>query len=131
MHRPVLLVPRLLTAAVEQRLRREFDVVPARDDAPAGVDLRQFAGEVDAICPTVIDRVDGDLLRQARPRLRLVANFGVGYDNVDVAAARELGIVVTNTPDVLTEATADLAMTLLLMAARRAGEGERLVRSGN
>ncbi|HLT90070.1 MAG TPA: D-glycerate dehydrogenase [Woeseiaceae bacterium] len=131
MPRPVLLVPRRLTADVEERLQREFDVVPPRDEVAAGVDMRQLAGEVDAICPTVIDRVDGDLLRRAGPRLRLVANFGVGYDNVDVAAARELGIVVTNTPDVLTEATADLAMTLLLMAARRAGEGERLVRSGN
>jgi glyoxylate reductase len=62
--------------------------------------------------------------------LRIVANFGVGYDNVDVSKARDLGIVVTNTPDVLTESTADLAMTLLLMAARRAGEGERLCRGG-
>ncbi len=130
MHRPILLVPRRLTADVEERLEREFDVVPRRDAAPAGIDMRQFAGQIDAICPTVIDRVDGGLLRRASPRLRLVANFGVGYDNVDVVTARELGIAVTNTPDVLTEATADLAMTLLLMAARRAGEGERLVRSG-
>ena len=68
MPRPVLLVPRRLTADVEERLQREFDVVPPRDEVAAGVDMRQLAGEVDAICPTVIDRVDGDLLRRAGPR---------------------------------------------------------------
>jgi glyoxylate reductase len=84
----------------------------------------------DALCATVADRIEERVFLRAGSRLRIVANFGVGYNNVDVSKARDLGIVVTNTPDVLTESTADLAMTLLLMVARRAGEGERLCRSG-
>jgi glyoxylate reductase len=74
--------------------------------------------------------VDGELLDAAGPGLRVVANFAVGYDNVDVAACRARGVVVTNTPDVLTNATAELALALMLAAARRLGEGERLVRAG-
>jgi glyoxylate reductase len=78
--------------------------------------------------PTVA--VDGPLLEAAGPDLRVVANFAVGYDNVDLAACRERGVVVTNTPDVLTNATAELAVALMLAAARRLGEGERIVRAG-
>ena len=74
--------------------------------------------------------VDGELLDAAGPGLRVVANFAVGYDNVDLTACRERGVVVTNTPDVLTNATAELAVGLMLAAARRLGEGERLVRAG-
>jgi lactate dehydrogenase-like 2-hydroxyacid dehydrogenase len=126
---PVVIQTRSLTADVEARLRREFQVLRCSQggDVHDG-DLAALVQQADAICPTVADRISEVLLRQAGPRLRMIANFGVGYDNIDQATARELGIVVTNTPDVLTEATADLAMTLLLMVARRAGEGERLVR---
>ena len=74
--------------------------------------------------------VDAELLDAAGPSLRVVANFAVGYDNVDVAACRERGVVVTNTPDVLTNATAELAVALMLAAARRLGEAERIVRAG-
>ena len=74
--------------------------------------------------------VDGELLDAAGPRLRVVANFAVGYDNVDLAACRERGVIVTNTPDVLTNATAELALALMLAAARRLGEAERIVRAG-
>jgi glyoxylate reductase len=122
--KPAILVTRRLTDDVEKRLHDEYDVL-AHDAAG----WRRRIAEADALCSTVADRVDAELLEQGR-RLRIVANFGVGYDNIDLAKARELGIVVTNTPDVLTESTADLAMMLMLMASRRAGEGERLCRSG-
>ena len=84
----------------------------------------------DALACTVTDRIDAPLLALAVPRLKLIANFGVGTDNIDLAAARAAGIAVTNTPDVLTEDTADIAMALILMASRRLGEGERMLRRG-
>jgi len=114
---------------VEARLAREFRVLRCREgDKEWDGEIETLVGNADAICPTVADRISDHLMRRAGKRLRIIANFGVGYDNIDHAAARELGVVVTNTPDVLTESTADLAITLLLMVARRAGEGERLVR---
>jgi glyoxylate reductase len=91
----------------------------------AGVDL----GSADALVCLLLDRIDGAVLARA-PRLRVVANCAVGYDNVDVPAATAAGVCVTNTPDVLTDATAELAFALMMAAARRLGEGERLVRSG-
>jgi lactate dehydrogenase-like 2-hydroxyacid dehydrogenase len=84
----------------------------------------------DAICPCVTDKVSADLYPLSGIRTRMLANYGVGYNHIDIEAARSRGITVTNTPGVLTDATADLAMTLLLMLARRAGEGERQLRSG-
>jgi lactate dehydrogenase-like 2-hydroxyacid dehydrogenase len=85
--------------------------------------------EFDVICPSVCDRIDAAVLAGG-DRVRLLANFGVGIDHIDVAAAKERSVAVTNTPGVLTDATADIAMTLLLMSARRAGEGERELRAG-
>lgn len=99
------------------------DAPPGRAELVAGV-----AGAAALLC-LLTDRVDAEVL-DAAPRLRVVANLAVGFDNIDVAAATERGVVVTNTPDVLTEATADLTWALLLAAARRLGEGERLVRAG-
>lgn len=129
--KPTILLTRRLTADVEERLQSKFDVLLVGDQAANRTDdIEAHIGSVDAICPTVADRIDRKLLQGAGSRLRIITNFGVGYNNVDVAAARDLGIAVTNTPDVLTESTADLAMTLMMMAARRAGEGERLCRSG-
>jgi glyoxylate reductase len=84
----------------------------------------------DAVVTLLHDRVDDAFLDAAGPQLRVVANVAVGYDNVDVAAATERGVLVTNTPGVLTDATADLTIALILMVTRRLGEGERLVRSG-
>ncbi|HDP33504.1 MAG TPA: D-glycerate dehydrogenase [Candidatus Hydrogenedentes bacterium] len=84
----------------------------------------------DAIMSMLSDRMDGEAMDAAGPQLKVVANFAVGYDNIDVAEARRRGIHATNTPGVLTEATADLAWTLIMCAARRAGEGERLLRAG-
>lgn len=109
-------------------LARVHDVVRAED----GVRSDTFAGaadRIDAIVALLTDRVDEALLARC-PRLRVVANVAVGVDNVDVAACRARGVVVTNTPDVLTEATADLAFGLVLAAARRIAEGDRLVRAG-
>jgi lactate dehydrogenase-like 2-hydroxyacid dehydrogenase len=84
----------------------------------------------DALCPTVTDSIDAEILGVPGARVRLIANFGAGYEHIDLAAARAAGLIVTNTPDVLTEATAELTMLLMLMVSRRAGEGERELRAG-
>src|SRR5699024_127976 len=86
--------------------------------------------EYDAIIPTLGDCFTAAAFGAAPPRCKLLANFGAGYNQIDTAAAAAAGVMVTNTPGVVTEATADIAMTLILMTARRAGEGERLVRAG-
>jgi lactate dehydrogenase-like 2-hydroxyacid dehydrogenase len=124
-----ILVTREWPAAVEQALQSRFDVTLHR--APlTPPEWRQALQEYDAICPCVADRVTADLFTDIKLKTRLLANYGVGYNHIDLAAAKAHGVVVTNTPDVLTDATADLAMTLLLMLARRAGEGERQLRRG-
>ncbi len=125
-----ILVTRQWPAAVEQALQSRFDVTLQRAPLTPS-DWRQALQEYDAICPCVADRVTADLFTGAKPRTRLLANYGVGYNHIDLAAVKAQRIVVTNTPDVLTDATADLAMTLLLMLARRAGEGERQLRRGD
>lgn len=100
------------------------------EDRPMSIEeLTALASRVDGLITQLVDRVDAPLL-SAAPRLRVVANYAVGFDNIDVKAARARGVVVTNTPDVLTDATADLAWGLLLAAARRVVEGDRLVRDG-
>jgi lactate dehydrogenase-like 2-hydroxyacid dehydrogenase len=125
-----VVVTRRLPAAVETQLAARFDAVLNADDAPmTAAELAEAVRTADALLPTVTDRITADVLGAAGRRARVVANFGVGYNNIDVAAARAHGVVVTNTPDVLTDDTADLTMTLLLMVARRAGEGERELRA--
>lgn len=129
--RPRVVVTRRLPELVEQELERLFDVRLSEDDRPLSADeLAEAVRSADALLPTVTDRITGEVLGAEPRRVRIVANFGVGYNNIDVAAAKQLGVAVTNTPDVLTDDTADLAMTLLLSVARRAGEGERHVRAG-
>ena len=129
--RRVIAVTRRLPAAVEAALATRFDVRRAPDDVPLTPAVYQrFLGEADALVCTVTDRITAEVLAANPLRTRIIANFGVGTDNIDLAAARAHEIVVTNTPDVLTEDTADLAMALILMTMRRAGEGERLVRAG-
>ena len=111
-------------------MQARFETVLNEPDEPlSAAELARAMGEFDVICPSVCDRIDADVVA-AGDRVRLIANFGVGIDHIDVAAARARGIAVTNTPGVLTDATADIAMTLLLMSARRAGEGERELRAG-
>ncbi|MER9435258.1 D-glycerate dehydrogenase [Mesorhizobium sp. M0618] len=116
---------------VEQRLAGQFNVTLNEADRPyEQQQLREALLQADAVLPTVTDRFGADLFAGG-VRARMLGNFGVGFNHIDIAAARAAGLVVTNTPAVLTDATADLAMTLLLMCARRAGEGERELRSGN
>jgi lactate dehydrogenase-like 2-hydroxyacid dehydrogenase len=130
--RPVVVVTRRLPQAVERRALELFDARLNASDTPLTADqLREAMRTADGLLPTVSDAITSTVLDATPRRVKIVANFGVGYNNIDVAAARDLGIIVTNTPDVLTEDTADLAMALLLMAARRLGEGERHVRGGH
>lgn len=131
MARPVVVVTRRLPAAVEEALAREFEVRLNPEDRPLGAsELQEALRCADALLPTVTDRLTAEVLGVEPLRARMIANFGVGFNHIDVEAAKRRGIAVSNTPDVLTDATADLAMTLLLMVARRAGEGERHVRAG-
>jgi len=127
----VVIVTRRLPEPVHQALTREFDARLNPDDRPLTADgLRQALGTADALLTTVTDKLTADVLSAEPRRAKLVANFGVGFNNIDIEAAKARGIAVSNTPDVLTDATADLAMTLLLMVARRTGEGERHLRGG-
>jgi glyoxylate reductase len=113
-----------------ERLRSAGEVWAWDAEEPIPVEVRdEQLASADAAVTLLTDRVDAGFL-DAAPRLRVVANVAVGYNNIDVAACRERGVEVTNTPGVLTDATADLAMGLILMATRRLGEGERLIRSG-
>jgi lactate dehydrogenase-like 2-hydroxyacid dehydrogenase len=132
MAKPRIIVTRRLPDPVERRLAEHFDAVFNRDDAPLTQDgLRHALTDADGVVPTVSDRIDAEVLGAKPLRARLLANFGVGFNHINIEAARTRGLAVTNTPGVLTDATADLAMTLMLMAARRAGEGERHVRAGD
>jgi lactate dehydrogenase-like 2-hydroxyacid dehydrogenase len=129
--RPVVVVTRRLPEAVEQELARDFDTRLNGDDRPLGPEgLMEALRGADAVLCTVTDRFTPEVLAAEPRRAALLANFGVGFNHIDVAAAKARGLAVSNTPDVLTDATADLALTLLLMVSRRAGEGERHVRSG-
>ena len=129
--RPTVVVTRRLPAPVEQRLAQEFDARVNQDDHSfTTAELGEALRGADALVPTVSDRITAQTLAVEPLRARILANFGVGYNHIDVAAAKARGLVVTNTPDVLTDDTADDAIMLMLMVARRAGEGERHVRSG-
>jgi lactate dehydrogenase-like 2-hydroxyacid dehydrogenase len=125
-----VLLTRRWPPAVEQALAARFDVVLNETDKPLSqAELAAAMGAFDVLCPTVSDRIDADVIGGGE-RVRLIANYGVGFDHIDLAAAKAKGIAVTNTPGVLTDATADIALTLILMATRRAGEGERELRAG-
>lgn len=124
-----ILVTRQWPPAVEAALRERYDV-DFRDAPLDTAQWREALLHFDAVCPCVADRLGADVFEGLKPRTRLIANYGVGYNHIDVKAAQACGLAVSNTPGVLTDATADLAMTLLLMLARRAGEGERQLRAG-
>ena len=129
--KPTVVVTRRLPEPVERELVRDFDATLNPEDRPLGPDgLRRALQTADAVLCTVTDRLTADVLAVEPRRARLLANFGVGFNHIDVEAAKARGLAVSNTPDVLTDATADLAMTLLLCVTRRAGEGERHLRSG-
>ena len=130
MARPRVLITRRWPEPVERAMQARFDTVLNEPDMPlTGEELARAMGEFDVICPSVCDRVDAGVLAGGG-RVRLLANFGVGIDHIDLGAAKARGIAVSNTPGVLTDATADIALTLILMSARRAGEGERELRAG-
>lgn len=130
MSKPKVIVTRRWPERVEQELKAHFDVELNIEDKPLGAaELKDAVTRADALFSTVTDRIDADLLATTPRRCRLISNFAVGFNNIDVAAAKAHRITVTNTPDVLTHATADLAMALLLAVARRVGEGERHVRA--
>jgi glyoxylate reductase len=130
--KPLVIVTRKLPDAIETRMMELFDARLNAEDTPMdAAALAAAVREADVLVPTVTDRIDAALIEQAGTRLKLIANFGTGIDHVDVAAARARGIVVTNTPGVLTEDTADMTMALILAACRRVGEGERLLRQGH
>ena len=126
-----LLVTRRMTRAAEETISGAFDAT-FRDSITPLTEAEAIAAlrENDAIIPTLGDPFNATVLGTSDRRARVLANFGAGFNHIDLQAARAAGIVVTNTPDVVTDATADIALTLILMTARRAGEGERLVRAG-
>lgn len=127
-----LLMTRPLPEVVVAAAQKAFDVTVRESNAPLTADeLRTALRDYDAVLPTLGDAFTEAVFADVpNPRSGLLANFGVGYNHIDVAAARAAGVAVSNTPGAVTDATADIAMTLLLMSARRAAEGERLVRSG-
>ena len=127
----VVVITRKLPDIVETRMMELFDVRLNLDDEPMKkMDLIEAVKTADVLVPTVTDRIDAKILSQAGKNLRLIANYGTGVDHIDLASARQRGITVTNTPDVLTEDTADMTLALMLAVPRRIAEGERALRSG-
>jgi len=128
---PKVIVTRELAEAVMGRMEQLFDTTNNRGDAP--MDQAQLAAamaDADVFVPTVTDDINASLIQGAGERLKLIANYGAGVNHIDLRAARARGIIVTNTPGVLTEDTADMTMALILSVPRRLAEGEKLVRSG-
>ena len=129
-NKPVVLVTRKLPAAVEQKLAQNFTTILNPDDKLYSTgELLELAAGADAILPCHTEKFPAATIAQLPARVKAIANFSVGVDHVDLEAARQKQVIVTNTPDVLSNATAEIAIMLMLGAARRASEGERLVRS--
>ncbi len=128
---PAVFVTRKLLPATEARLKELFDVRLNPDDRPLSrAELAAAMAEVDVLVPTITDRIDAELIAGAGERLGLIANFGNGTDHIDLTAARARRIIVTSTPGVLTDDTADMTMALIVMASRRFAEGIKMVRAG-
>ncbi|MFX0543772.1 2-hydroxyacid dehydrogenase [Roseovarius sp. S4756] len=126
-----IFLTRPLPASVIAAAEAHFDVEVRESTLPMKpAEMRAALALYDGVLPTLRDNFDADVFEDGGHRCKVLANFGVGYNHIDVDAARACGITVTNTPGAVTDATADIAMTLMLMSARRAGEGERMVRSG-
>ncbi len=129
--KPRILLTRRWPEGVERHLAERYEVTLNDSDAPlTAAQLTAAMRDFDALCPTVTDAITAAVIEVPGRRVRLIGNFGVGFNHIDIAAAKRAGVRVSNTPDVLTDATADLALLLLLMATRRAGEGERELRAG-
>jgi glyoxylate reductase len=130
MKKPLVIVTRKLPDVVETRMRELFDARLNIDDKPmTQAQLIDAMKTADVLVPTVTDRIDRSVLAQAGPQLKLIANFGTGVDNIDLDTARNRGIIVTNTPGVLTEDTADMTMALILAVPRRLTEGAAALKS--
>jgi len=128
--KPIVLVTRKLPAAVEERLLRDYQArLNADDHLYSGDELIESAAGADAILPCHTERFPEQIIERLPRSVRIIANYSVGFDHVDIKAAKRRGLVVTNTPDVLSDATAEVTIMLMLGAARRAAEGERLVRT--
>src|SRR5271163_4040102 len=126
--KPKVVVTRKLPDAIETRMRELFDTELNLEDTQMGAaELIAAMTRADVLASTITDRLDAAVIAQAGDRLKLIANFGVGVDHIDIAAANARGITVTNTPGVLTDDTADLTMGLILAAARRLVEGAGVV----
>ena len=131
MTKPTVTITRKLPASIEARMYELFNVRLNDGDIPLSHDeLMQAAAESQVLVPTVTDRIDSEVIAAGADNLKLIASFGTGVDHIDLKAAREAGITVTNTPGVLTEDTADVAMALILSVPRRIAEGDSLTRSG-
>ncbi|HEV2898501.1 MAG TPA: D-glycerate dehydrogenase [Pseudaminobacter sp.] len=127
--KPLVVITRKLPDPVETRMRELFDARLNVDDKPMSQpELVAAVKEADVLVPTISDRIDAALIEQAGPQLKLIANFGNGVDKIDVTAASKKGITVTNTPNVLTEDTADMTMALMLAVPRRLAEGANVLR---
>ncbi len=130
MEKPKVLVTRKWPQEVEQQLQDLYDVKLNEKDTPLSVqELKTALQNYDAVLPTVTDPITTEVLMVENKRVKILGNFGVGFNHIDVDSAKSQGIVVTNTPGVLTDCTADIAMLLLLMSARRGAEGDRLIRN--
>ncbi len=127
-----LLITRRLPDRVLEAARARFDVTLREETSVLSAEeLRMALRDYDAVLPTLGDRFQADVFEDVpAPRAKILANFGVGYNHIDAGAAKAAGVLVSNTPGAVTDATADIAMTLILMTARRAGEGERILRAG-
>ena len=132
MTKPVAIVTRKWPEENEKRLKELFDVQLNESDKPfTAEELKSALQNCDVLMPTVTDKINADILSVENRRANMIGNFGVGFNHIDINAAKEHGITVSNTPSVLTDCTADIAMSLLLMVARRVGQGERELRSDN
>ena len=130
--KPVVFLTRRLPESTETRMRELFDARLREEDTPlAHAELCAATATADVLVPTVTDRIDAEVIAAAGDQLKLIASFGTGVDHIDLAAAKARGITVTNTPGVLTEDTADVAMALMLAVPRRIAEGDKVARSGD
>ena len=132
MTKPILLVTRRLPPAIEARAARDYDARLSPDDQPvSAADILARAAGAAAVLCCPAEKMDAAVIAALPDTVRVIGTFSVGYDHVDIAAARARGIPLVNTPDVLSVATAECAMLLVMAAARRAGEGERMIRAGH
>ncbi|MEP6780166.1 MAG: D-glycerate dehydrogenase, partial [Gemmatimonadaceae bacterium] len=126
MSRPTVIVTRKLPASVEKAIASRYDAkLNVNDVAMTTAQLKDAMGYADAMLCTVTDKITDEVFTASKRRVKIIANYGVGINHINRAAAKAAGIVVTNTPDVLTDDTADIALALILMTMRRLGEGER------